>query len=145
MGRPSVTSRSIPVTEQFSPSINDAFEIEFTTATLFVTSQSMDVRPYRKLGFFYNVSATGGGAVTLTYTLQSTWSKAGAAQKAWYDSQGLGNTSAEGPRVEADVSIGRRHLWWNVTAPIVRLKIVATGLAAGESAKINSIKLWGVS
>ena len=145
MPRREFDTRDAPRYEQFAISMNDAFSVDFTTAVLLVTTQSMDVRKYRRLGFFYNVSATAGGPVDLTYTLQASWSEVGAAQKAWYDVQGMGNITAEGPKTEVDVSIGLRALWWEINYPIVRVKITAANVGVADRVRLNGVRLWGRS
>jgi len=143
MPRREFDTRDAPRYEQFAISMNDAFAVDFTIGLTHVTTQSMDVRKYRRLGFFYQISATAGGPIDLTYTLQASWGPNGPAQGAWYDVQGMGNVTSEGPKVETAV-IGRRAIWWEINYPIVRVKITGTGVA-GERARLNSVRLWGRS
>lgn len=138
MTRPEFTARPIPVGETLAPLFNGAFNNLLTTALGTLTSDSLNTRDARRIGFFYNISATAGGAVDVTYTLQCSWDDG----QAFYNHSGKGSVSAEGSKTEVDVGVGRRYIWWEIAAPIARIRVTTANLGAGDLVSFRDVRLW---
>lgn len=135
--RPQITIRPIPTGRSESLLWNSSATTMITTANAELTSQVLNTRGAHRLGFFYTLSATAGGLTDLTWSIQSTWDDG----QTMYTSIGRTGSSAEGSRVDSQVGSGNRYVWFDIVAPITRIRLSAA-VGAGESINLRDSAVY---
>ena len=138
MSRQQLRTRPSPFSEMTVITLNGSAQAILSASRLSMTSQSLDVSQAHKIGLFYTVTATGNGAVDMTISLEGSF---GAGQP-FHVMNGEAASSAAQDITEVDVAIGRRFVWWNITAPVARFRINTANLAGADTVTLNGMNAW---
>jgi len=137
MGDPYFRTRDTPFSNIHAITMNGAFNNLLTTALGTLTSQAIDAAPARRVGLNYNVSAVTG-TLDLTVTLEASFGD----DQPFHTINGEAGNTAEASIEHTSVTVGRRQVWWDVTAPVIRFKVTTANLGVGEAISFRDLRAW---